>query len=340
MKFRVALSRIALAVVITLLLICSGLIGLAFPLQMLGLLLIGWIFHLIRLVKEMMLDAGATLTATVALVAFIVGLHLLAQRWRASKQATWPWRWTVGVSGLVLCVAIAGIAAVGIAHQSVWLARAPNWLESNSIRVAAAKTQSTNNLKQIGLATFDCQQRTTKLPPGATFDADARPLHSWTTLLLPYIEQEGLFKKIYLDRPWTDPHNQKAFKHDVVIFINPAVAEPKHGELAPCHYAANVHVLGATVRRLNEITDGAANTILYGEAASRFKPWGQPLNWRDPAKGINRSPQGFGNPQQPGAMFVFADGSARFLGENISPEVLRALATPAGAEPIESRNWE
>lgn len=340
MTSRAAFSRFHLLVVIAILLVCSGLIGFAAPIQMFGLLLIGWALHVIRLARETVLDGNATLTAALALACFVGGLHWLARRWRQRSQAAWPWRWTLAITGLLLCLATAGIAAVGIAHQSVWLASGPKLLDRGSIRVAAARTQSTNNLKQIGLATYDYHQRIRTLPPGATFDADARPLHSWTTLLLPYLEQDRLYKMIDLTQPWSDPHNQPAFKHDVFFFVNPAVSESKHGELAPCHYAANVHALGATARRLNDISDGPANTILYGEAASRFKPWGQPLNWRDPTAGINRSAEGFGNPQQPGAIFVFADGSVRFLRETISPEMLKALATPAGGEKIESRDWE
>ena len=35
---------------------------------------------------------------------------------------------------------------------------------------------------------------------------------------------------------------------------------------------------------------------MAGEVAGDFKPWGDPTNWRDPALGINRSPEGFGGP--------------------------------------------
>ena len=65
MSIRRAFTLFGLAVAVVILLACSGLIGLAFPFQMLGLLLIGWVFHLIRLAKEIVLDPGATLTAAI-----------------------------------------------------------------------------------------------------------------------------------------------------------------------------------------------------------------------------------------------------------------------------------
>jgi prepilin-type processing-associated H-X9-DG protein len=42
----------------------------------------------------------------------------------------------------------------------------------------------------------------------------------------------------------------------------------------------------------------------------------------------------FGGTHAGGAIVLFADGSARFLKESISPEVFQALATIAGGEEV------
>ncbi len=56
-------------------------------------------------------------------------------------------------------------------------------------------------------------------------------------------------------------------------------------------------------------------------------------NVRDPARGINRSPEGFGGPPGwNGAMFLMCDGSVKFLSENTDLSVMKALATPTGGE--------
>jgi prepilin-type processing-associated H-X9-DG protein len=103
------------------------------------------------------------------------------------------------------------------------------------------------------------------------------------------------------------------------------------------HYAANSHVLGPnTALRVGDITDGTSTTLLIGEVNTEFKPWGHPVNWRDPALGIQRSPRGFGGVAgSGGANFVMVDGSVRFISERVSPAVLRALATPNGGESID-----
>lgn len=342
---RVAFTKIEFVVVFAIIVVCAGLLDFWAPLQALAWLAIGWVLHSIRVARGLVFDGDATLTALIAIILFIAGLHLLARTWRGRSLPTeaarpWSWRWTFCLTALVVCVAAAGIAAVGIAHQSVWLATTPKWLESGSIRIVAGRTQSQNNLKQLALGALEHHERRGGLPPGATFAADAQPMHSWPTFLLPYVEQNEIAKMVRLDLPWTAPANQEAFKRDVPIYMNPSISETKQGPLAPSHYAANVHVLGAGARRLADITDGAANTILFGEAAGQFKAWGQPLNWRDPAHGINRSPDGFGNPALAGASFVFADGSVRFLKESINPDVLKALATPAGGEPMSPLDWD
>jgi prepilin-type processing-associated H-X9-DG protein len=87
--------------------------------------------------------------------------------------------------------------------------------------------------------------------------------------------------------------------------------------------------------RFSDFHDALANTMLLGEAAGNFRPWGHPANVRDPALGIGRSRNGFGGPPgASGAQFLMCDGSVRVIGNQIDPRVLRALATPSGDESL------
>src|SRR5437899_10038416 len=59
------------------------------------------------------------------------------------------------------------------------------------VRAAAARIQCTNNLKQLGLALANYESTRKKFPAGG--DAKGFSVHCY---LLPYIEQETLYKQI------------------------------------------------------------------------------------------------------------------------------------------------
>src|SRR5262245_7666149 len=58
------------------------------------------------------------------------------------------------------------------------------------VRDAAARTQCSNNLKQMGLAIHNFHGANNKLPPARIADQYA----TWSVMLLPYIEQDNLYK--------------------------------------------------------------------------------------------------------------------------------------------------
>jgi prepilin-type processing-associated H-X9-DG protein len=159
-------------------------------------------------------------------------------------------------------------------------------------------------------------------------------------MLLPYIEQKDLHVRIDFGVPWDHPRNAPAFRTELPVYWVPAIPDRKDGVgYALSHYAGNAHVLGCDVpRTLADVKDGTASTLMAGEVVGDFKPWGYPANWRDPALGINRPPEGFGGPFG-GANFLFMDGSVRFLKDTIDPRVLKSLGTPAGGETVSSDSY-
>ena len=79
----------------------------------------------------------------------------------------------------------------------------------SSSRSAARRMQSSNQLKQIALAMHNYAQANRKFPPAYTSDKDGKPLLSWRVLILPFVEQDGLYKQFHLDEPWDSEHNKK-----------------------------------------------------------------------------------------------------------------------------------
>src|SRR4029453_18405554 len=92
---------------------------------------------------------------------------------------------------------------------------------------AARRSQCSNNLKQIAIALHSYESDYHCLPPAYTVDATGKPLHSWRTLILPFIEQKLLYDKIDLSKPWDDPAIQAAFAANPQVYRCPSVDNPK-----------------------------------------------------------------------------------------------------------------
>lgn len=305
------------------------------------LVVLGWIHFLQRTLSQITVDWSGVMTGLILVVVLGYGFHRLG-RW----LQTWPretkiaWRWT-NAPMLVLGVTTlfaAGLAGVGLVRSLQWFLRMeqPYFASSN----AMARTQTINVLKQMSIGVYAHNEIHRSMPPGATFDAHGQALHGWQTALLPFVEQEELHKRIRLDLPWQHLQNRACFQQRVPVYESPFIETSPANPYAFTHYSGNMHVLGSRALRLpGDFPDGSSYTLLMGDAAGTFVPWGKPGNWRDPALGINRGSHSFGNPSLDGAYFALADGSVRFISDKVSLETLKALATPAGGENINDPEW-
>jgi hypothetical protein len=330
-----------------------AMLGFALPFVVMMYLVGGWILFLARGFKEATFSLSGFATAAVALIVFVGVLNWLLNwfyvSWTARKAASqspadiivpqqthWRFSWTLGITGLVILMFVAGTAMIGLTHQIVWVVTSKEPIVDTYFE-AGYRVSSQNNLKQMWMGLANQHDKGKSLPPGGTVDASGRMLHGWQTYLLPEVEEKALFDRVDLSRPWNDAANAEVFKTRVSCY---AYDNRRHDittdddGFAVSTYAGNVHVLGGTRRwKLDEITDGTSKTILVGEVNSQFKPWGSPTNWRDPQDGLNKSPSGFGGPWKGGVTnFVMADGSVHALHESINPVVLKALSTPAAGD--------
>lgn len=99
---------------------------------------------------------------------------------------------------------------------------------TRNAREPARRTQCKNNLKQIGLALANYQDDWHSLPPAYTVDAGGRPLHSWRTLILPYVDKADLYQKIDLSKPWNDPANLEAFNTSIGVYHCSRISLPRN----------------------------------------------------------------------------------------------------------------
>jgi prepilin-type processing-associated H-X9-DG protein len=196
----------------------------------------------------------------------------------------------------------------------------------SKVREAANRLQDANNLKQIGLALHSYDMDFTRLPPPAITSPDGKPLLSWRVAILPYIEQDALYKQFRLDEPWDSPHNIQLLDKMPKTYESPHRPPEQPGYT---YYQAFVGPNTCfdpkeklTIGRI-AAEDGTANTIVVAEAAKGV-PWTKPEDLPfDPEPGAPLP--ALGGPHSQGFNVLFGDGSVRYIMKTIDPETLRLL---------------
>jgi hypothetical protein len=179
-----------------------------------------------------------------------------------------------------------------------------------------------------------------KLPPAVVSRKDGQPLYSWRVLLLPYLDQDSLYKQFKLDEPWDSPHNK-----------------PLSGETPRCYVPAGGGMDGPGLTRYQvfvgpgtaferpgltwaDFPAGPENTILVVEAAEPM-PWSKPvdLHYRPdkplPSLGVYSKPVHFLCYElwrKPGFNACFGDGATRFISSETDEKTIRAFITRSGGE--------
>jgi prepilin-type processing-associated H-X9-DG protein len=257
------------------------------------------------------------------------------------------------------------------------------------VRDAANRARCCNNLRQIGLGIHHYHDAHRAFPPGVSYrkGADPHPFMSWSTRLLPFVEQQGVWMQALSafaqDRRFL--HNPP---HVGLATVMPIYTCPADGRTLTLGnvgfkvaFTAYLGVEGTdqfsedgllyldSRVRLADVTDGTSNTLCVGErppSANGVLGWwyageGQSkdgscdmvlgvreLNVSGYGARCSQGPYAFGpgkvsnqcdafhfwSLHGPGAHFLFADGSVRFLGYSASP-IMPALASRAGGEAVE-----
>ena len=74
---------------------------------------------------------------------------------------------------------------------------------------ASFRTSHWNSMRMVGLAICNYEAANGHFPPAYIADENGKPMHSWRVLLLPYLEEEALYKQYDFDEPWDGPNNSK-----------------------------------------------------------------------------------------------------------------------------------
>ena len=197
----------------------------------------------------------------------------------------------------------------------------------------ADRIRSANNLKQLMIALHSYHDVNGHFPADIR-DKDGKPLLSWRVEILPYIEQQNLYKQFKLDEPWDSEHNKKLVDKMPRTLRSPrqaAALKDRTTYLAP---------LGKGLvwdepkgLKITQITDGTSNTIALVETDDdRAVVWSKPeditIDRQNPATGLLGH---YGD----GFQAAMADGSVRFVPKGMDPAKLWALFTRAGGEAVD-----
>lgn len=201
-----------------------------------------------------------------------------------------------------------------------------------SAREPARRSQCMNNIKQISLALLAYESTHGHLPPAYTVDEAGNRLHSWRTLILPYLDQQALYDSIDLNKPWDDPANAAARETIVELYLCPSFPGE---ELHATYYAVvgpDCAFTGETGRQLPEVKDNLANTIfLVDIRTDRTIHWMSPEDVSpEQVLAIDSKKASY----HPGVFVAaYLDGHADSIRSDIDREVLRSMLTIAGGEP-------
>jgi hypothetical protein len=210
------------------------------------------------------------------------------------------------------------------------------------LRSSAERTRSINNLRQILLAFHNFHDTMGFMPPATIYSQDGKPLLSWRVAILPYIEEDKLYKQFKLDEPWDGPNNKKLLEKMPKVYapIKTKTKQPYMtyyqvftGPLAPFQMIPDFSKpFGARGPRLPaSFPDGTSNTLLVVEAAEAV-PWSKPQDLvYDEKKPVPKLGAEFSG----GFLGALGDGSVRFFPNKLDEQILRYLIMPADGMPID-----
>ena len=174
-----------------------------------------------------------------------------------------------------LCIA-AWFAAAGLLVLPAIAAPVPKD-EGNGELPAPTEKQlavSQGKLKQILFAIYHYSSAHNDHLPNNAYSKASKPLLSWRVAILPYIEEEPLYKKFKLDEPWDSDTNKNLIAKLPKLYA-PIRVKAKEGETFYRVFTGQ-GLFGLNAKyTIGDIPDGSSNTGLVFEA-------GEPVIWTKP----------------------------------------------------------
>ncbi|HEY7153774.1 MAG TPA: sigma-70 family RNA polymerase sigma factor [Gemmataceae bacterium] len=242
-------------------------------------------------------------------------------------------------------------------------------------KLARDMAQSRLNLRRLAQAMRVYAKEHGHFPPPAIYGKDGKALLSWRVALLPYLDQNNLYKLFHLDEPWDSPHNRGLSETTIVkvfapvgkpeaprfrtyyqVFVSPARETGKWkrvmqgGDISPIDRnrfvlllddgrVESAFVKGCKTRLSEHFLDGTVNTLLIVEAGNSV-PWTKP---EDLHYAADEPLPELGGLFRDVFHAAFTDGEVHTVTKKYDEKQLRAAITANGGEKldwskIEARN--
>jgi len=216
-------------------------------------------------------------------------------------------------------------------------------------RMAARRSQCKNHLKQIGLALHKFADDHGGLPEPVL---GPEPPRSWRVEALPYLNASALRETYRDEASWDSVRNLEPGRNGN-MYICPSMAHPYDDKkrTLTCYTAVTGEHSAFSPEnrgRFPNLPDGNSTTILVIEAAGRGITWTDPRDSDlstspikiNAAGGTPTDSPGIGSsPHTGGCHVTLADGSVRFISENINPAILKKLLTADGGESMANQEF-
>jgi prepilin-type processing-associated H-X9-DG protein len=212
-----------------------------------------------------------------------------------------------------------------------------------SAREAARRAQCSGHLKQIALAFHNYHDVYGTLPPAYIPDENGQPKHSWRVLILPFMEQSGIYERYNFDEPWNSPNNLAVTNQAVPGYSCPSTPGDTLGSTETNYMVItgpSTVFDGDKACKFRDILDGTSNTLLVVEVSGTGVNWAEPKDLDASTITYPLGSSGGGSPasRHPGGLMVaMCDGSVRFIRNDVAPQTFQALTTKAGQETVDPR---
>jgi len=206
----------------------------------------------------------------------------------------------------------------------------------DQVQAGTQSMQQSNNLKQIGMGMFNVADAGTGLVGPYTIDKSGKVQQglSFRVGLLPYVEQDMLYRRFDLTKAWDAPENAAAARTFVMTYAGPnALGQNDQTPFRVFYGGGALFEADGKPVNFSKITDGSSNTIMLVTAVETV-PWAKPQEFAYskttplPPLALNGGTVKY--------LLLMADGSTRFVTPAISVTVLRQAIEKADGTVI---NW-